>query len=168
MEIKRRGQEEMVGFVMIVVVVAIVFLLLLSFYINSGGTERARESGEIYQFLESLGEYTTDCAVSFEPAFSSIGELYEQCYSNRVCVNGEQSCKILNETISDILVESWFVDDQGAVKGYSFKSVYSTNNSEEEIIRVDRGNCTSGIATGSEYISPAFPGTIVTSLELCF
>jgi len=164
----KRGQEEIIGFVMIVVVVTIVLVIFLGLSIRDEPVNK--DSREIYQFLESSMEYTTDCAVSFVPDYSTLGELFGDCLAGSKCLNGKDSCDVLEETVPLLIESSWQVGSDRPIKAYEFKSVHSTNSSNSQdtkIIELNSGNCT-GSVIGSEYLAPAFPGNIITSLRLCF
>ena len=122
------------------------------------------DSKEVYQFLESSMEYTSECAISSEPAFSKIGELVRDCHEGRICFSGREACEVLNSTMIGILDTSWNVgSDNGEFyyKGYEFESVY---DDEEIIIEIDKGNC-EGSFIGAEY---PIPRDITSSFKLCF
>lgn len=165
--IRKRAQEEIVGFVLIVVIVSIIFLVFLGIFIRQSPNELQKESREVYQFLESSMEYTTSCAISYEPAYSKLGELIRDCYSGSLCTSGKQACVVLNETLVGVLDSSWKVGPERAIKGYIFNATYSTNTTQQSILAISRGNCSFN-RQGSEYLIPAFPGTIVSSLNLCY
>ncbi len=163
----KRGQEELVGFVVIVVLVAIIFLVLLAIFIRKPGTESKQESIEIYQFLEGAMKQTSECAISYEPNYLEVGELIEGCYDGKRCLDGEDTCKILNYTFVSLIDSSWNVGSDFPIKGYVFNSSYEGNATSKEIFNLEKGSCI-GSTRGSEYISPAFPGTIVSTLRLCY
>ncbi len=165
--INKKGQEELVGFVMIVIIVAVIFLVLLGIFVRQDFETSDKDSTEVFQFLEASMEFTTECAVGFEPDFSSLGELINDCYLGRKCVNEESACDVLNNTLENVLESSWNIDSKGFYKGYEFFSVYSTNSSEEKIIELEKGICDNSFI-GAEYLSPSFPGVIVSSFKLCF
>jgi len=164
----KRAQEEMVGFVLIVVVVAVVFLIFLGITIRRDIGSVTSESSEVYQFLESAMEYTTNCAASSDFDYFTLGELFEECYSGNNCINEENSCIILNTTLVNILRNSWNVGPDSSIKGYEFLSIYVINASNEgnQIISIKEGDC-SGPIRGASYLTPAFPGKIESSLRLC-
>ncbi len=167
--INRKGQEEIVGFVLIIVLVAIVFLVFLGIYVRKGATSTTT-SVEVYQFLESSMEYTSDCAVRFLPDYETVGELFNECYSGSNCLDGRSACHVLNKTVFDIFSNSWTAGPENKVRGYEFKSSYFTSNATtngEEILALTQGNC-SGSVQGASYLIPAFPGKIENSLKLCF
>jgi hypothetical protein len=115
-------------------------------------------------------EYTSGCEMRFENDFSSLGELFEECYTGNNCLNGENSCDVLNSELVDIFDSSWNVGPDSVVKGYVFTSFYKNNLSEQggdEIIILEEGIC-EGSRNGASYITPAFPGRIENKLELCF
>ena len=165
----RRGQEEIVGFVMIVVVVALILVIFLGLSIRSEPANQ--DSREVYQFLESSMEYTTDCAVSFIPDYSNLGELFNECLSGSKCLNDQEACDVLQTTLEELMESSWQVGEDNPIKGYEFDSFYSINSSQdsskEEIISLSSGNCSSSVK-GAEYFAPAFPGRIITTLRLCY
>jgi len=167
----KKAQEEIVGFVLIMVIVAVVMLVFLGITVRKGSLDtEGRDSVEIYQFLESSMEYTTDCEVRFKSDFSALGELFEECYTGNNCLNGENSCEALEGTLTQIFDSSWNVGPEALIKGYIFTSSYKTNLSQQtgqEIISLEKGEC-QGNKYGSTYIVPAFPGRIENRLDLCY
>ena len=170
---RKKAQEEMVGFVMIMIIVAIVFLVFIGFSIRKG-VEKEKESIEISQFLGSTMEFTTSCAINFETAYSNLGNLIRECYDNVRCVDGKNACEVLNKTLIEIIDASWQTGIDRPAKGYEFKAVYTTNVSEtgreteKTVISINKGNCTNTAVRGAEHLQPAFPGTIVSSFEVCY
>ena len=166
---RKRGQEEIVGFVLIMVIMAIVFLIFLGISIRRNTEGVGSESAEIYQFLESSMEFTTSCLYSSAPDYLTLGELFEYCYNGNKCLDGKSSCEILNNTLKGILKGSWNVEDESNVKGYELLAVYDLSSSSQakEIISLKEGSC-AGFVKGASYINPAFPGKIEISLEICY
>jgi len=165
---RRRGQEEIVGFVLIVLLVAIIFLVFLGISLRQP-PDLQKESRDVFQFLESMIEYTSACAISFEPAFSSVGELIRECYESpeTTCTSNENVCDVLESNLRDILGASWKIGPDRPIKAYIFDSVYVSDTDQERIVDIAEGNCSASFS-GSEYLTPAFPGSIVSSLRLCF
>src|SRR3989344_8293364 len=110
-----KGQEEMVGFVVIVVLVIIAMLFILSFYVSRGTTD-SPDSYEVESFIQSTLQYTTNCA-NFRDFFS-VEELIRECSEDNSCHNGGDSCSILNSTLGSILDSSWNINNGSSVKGY--------------------------------------------------
>mgnify|MGYP006284139767 CR=1 FL=1 len=165
----KKGQEEMVGFVMIVVLVAIVFVILLGILVNrTGGDGIEQESRDVYQYLESVMEYTTDCAISFEPAYSEVRDLVGECYDNPGgdCTSGENVCVALNRTLKNLFESSWNVGENSSYKGYIFEVVYVNNDRESSELVIKEGTC-EGNFVGAEILVPSYPGTLINSFSLC-
>jgi len=87
-KINRKGQEEIVGFVVIVVLVAVVFLVVLGLYLRRDVSVIQRDSGDVKQFLESTMEYTTECTIGSDDEHISVSELLGNCYNKEECVSG--------------------------------------------------------------------------------
>jgi len=67
---------------------------------------------------------------------------------------------------------SWNVDSESKIKGYIFESHYENSGNYsvddgKEIIKLDKGNCSSNIR-GASYPIPSFPGKIINTFKLCF
>ena len=70
------GQEEMVGFALIMIIVAIILLIFLSFSLGKSEKETV-ESYEVESFIQSMSQYTTDCRDNLE--YVSIQKLIFDC-----------------------------------------------------------------------------------------
>jgi len=165
----RKGQEEIMGFVAIVVVIAVIFLVFLGIFLRRPAEQREQESSDVLRFLESMMEYTSDCAISYVPDYSDMGELISECYEDpgEECLNGENVCDVLNEELGEIIDNSWKYGPDRPIKGYIFNSSYKSEQKTENIVIIEKGNCSLSFV-GASYLSPAFPGTIESSLRLCF
>jgi hypothetical protein len=167
--IKRKGQEEIVGFVVIVVLISVVLVVFLGIFLRQEDPDRVKESLELYQFLESLMKYTSDCAISYEPAYLEMGELLQECRSGiGSCTNGKDPCEVFEKEVKEILDFSFNIGEESFYKGYEFSSIYSNNRSDGEVfLSLKKGECEISYR-GSEILIPAFPGSIANSLKLCF
>ncbi len=165
MDKNRKGQEEIVGFVLIVVIVAVVFLVLLGIFIRQdGGLET--ENKEISQFLGSIGQSTSECAVGYEPNYLKLGDLIESCYSGDLCLSGKKACDVLETELRNVLDASWQVGE-GPIKGYEFNSTFLSDTKEEEIKSIKKGECIGSVRGNEESIN-AEGGVIVYSLKVCY
>lgn len=168
----RRGQEEMVGFVVIVLIVVVIFLVVLGIVIWQKSDVNVK-SIDVLQFLESTMQTTTKCALDFEPAYNNIGEILISCYAEpqKECKpSGKKVCLELNETLKEILEISWKVGGNYSLKGYEFEAIYKprSGGNETEILKLQNGVCL-GSYVGEEYILPVKQsrGTIVTKMRVC-
>lgn len=168
-EKNKKGQEEMVGFVLIVVITAIVFVVMLGIFLRSP-SKTAEKSIEVDQFLESMMEYTSDCAIGYAPRYASVGELLGHCYDGKTCVSNEDACKALNRTLNNVINNSWNIGPESYYTGYRFDADFSSKTSSgatttKNIISLSKGNCTA--FQGADYFLSHGDGNIDITLKIC-
>mgnify|MGYP001579249276 FL=1 len=166
----KKGQEEIVGFVLIVVLVVIVAVIFLGIRLRNPEPAQ-RESEIVYQFLESAMEQTTSCKTSESGNFLAFDSLVRDCHSvNSLCVSGDKSCEIVKQTLDNMLNSTWSVGPAYPYKGYSAIGDYNINSTgesqQESIFNLTSGNCGKSFV-GSSYWIPEFPGNIIVRLNLC-
>ena len=127
------GQEEMVGFAIIIVIVSVIMLIFLGFMLKSPSKEIV-ESYEIESFIQSSLQYTSDCESQL--GFLSIQDLIMTCETNGMCLDKRDSCVVLNSTLNDLITRSWNVGEKSAVKGYKLKIIVN----EQEKLTLQAGN----------------------------
>lgn len=127
------GQEEMVGFAIIIVIVSIGILILLSFLIRSP-SKGSTESYQIESFIQSALQYTSDCENEIE--FLSLQNLIVSCDNGEKCLDGRDSCDALNSTIISLINAGWNAGNQSIVKGYNLKI---TTDGQDKLI-IKKGN----------------------------
>lgn len=136
---KKKSQEEMVGFGLIVVIVAVIILVFLFFVLK--GKENFQESYEINSFVQSMLRYTTDCEDN--QGYLRIERLISRCVENERCTDGRNSCEVLNKTLDLIMKQAWKVKDRPE-KGYSILI-----NSEKGLVtNLEEGNLTNNFGYG--------------------
>ncbi len=164
-QMKRKGQEEMVGFALIIVIVAIIILFFLSFALKSSGKD-ASESFEIDSFLHSSLQYTTICEERGKNA--TIRALISSCIGEEECSNGEDSCKILEENLGDMLEESWVVDENSPIKGYEFAILTNPEDEEDSkvVLALNKGNTTSNYKGALVDASDSRRGAVTVTLKV--
>ena len=131
----KRSQEEMVGFIMIIIIVTVILLIFLGFALRSPQKEIV-ESYEIEGFIQVFLQYTTDCRDNLE--YLSIKKLIFDCNDGRTCLDGRDTCEVLNSTLTNIIKESWKVEGDRPVKGYG---LHITSDGEEMLF-IEEGNVT--------------------------
>ena len=165
---KRKGQEEIVGFVLIVVIVVVAFVIFLGIKLRS--PEPSQKQSEIVsQFLESAMEQTTDCELGNSRKVV-MNDLIKECYSSsNTCASGETSCEVVEKTMIDILNNTWKVGPEFPYKGYEVKANYVDNSSSQqrdEVFLISQGNCNYSF-DGNSYLIPEFPGSIIVDAKIC-
>lgn len=136
--LSKKAQEEIIGFGIILLLVAVVGVIFLSISLNKNSQEGGVEDYEASSFLKAMLETTTNCEKNAE--YVSVKDLIFECQRKYVCFNEENSCEILNDTIENIMEESWNVGNNTPVKGYEL----IVDSEEGRMI-----NLTEGIATNS-------------------
>lgn len=112
----KRAQEEMVGFALIIIIVAIILLVFLSISLRNNDRESV-ESFEIDSFIQAFLQQTSECRRTDNLEFLSVQRLIFSCNQQDSCLEGANSCEILNETLTKILDESWMVGEDRPIKG---------------------------------------------------
>jgi|TARA_B100001971_G_C18153805_1_gene517345 hypothetical protein len=129
------AQEEMVGFALIIIVVAVILLVFVGFSLKNQEKETV-ESYEVESFTQSFLQYTTDCRDNLKTL--SIQRLISNCRNNRICLDGRNTCEVLNSTLKGIVEESWKISTETAIKGYGLKIV----SDGKEMLKFEKGNIT--------------------------
>ena len=139
----KKGQEEMVGFALIIIVVAVILLVFLSLTVRKSDKESV-ENYEVNGFIQASLQYSTSCEDKYGNV--DIQDIIFNCNSNEYWENGENSCDIMETTLQNIVQESWKVSEDSPVKGYEFM-IYSSG---EEIFSFEEGNITNNYKSGSQ------------------
>ncbi len=130
----KKGQEEIVGFALIIIIVAVILLFFLSFSLrNSRGMEI--ESYEVEGFIQAFLLHTSDCEDAL--GFLSVQKLIFSCDREETCLHEEDACDILNSTLTEISENSWNVGENTPIKGYELKIF-----SEDMNLSISEGNIT--------------------------
>ena len=133
--IKKKAQEEMVGFALIITIVAVILLVLLGLSLRSPQQEEV-ESYEVDSFIQAFLQYTSDCRDNLE--YLSIQRLIFDCNMGGVCLDGRGSCEVLNSTLKGIVERGWEVGIDRPVVGYELK-ILSLGT---EVLLLKEGNVT--------------------------
>jgi len=167
-KINKKAQHEIVGFILIVVIVIVIGLFLLVFYLRQ---EPIRyESRNVQNFLQASMRYTTDCIVSIEPL--DLQDLIKSSYKNQKCLNQEMANTVLNNTLPELVSESWQVSEDRPVNAYIMNLYYEElvndeKGARQEILILEQGNCT-GNKAGARHLIPYSPGNIILEMDVCY
>ena len=145
---KKRGQEEMVGFALILILVAVIFIVFISVYIKRP-VERVNDA-EVNSFVQALMQYTTQCQEENLENLT-VQKLIGKCQDRNPCYyKGMDPCVLLNNTIKDITKESWNVKPGSPIKGYSFTINISKGEDlpQERFLNITGGVVTNNYRTG--------------------
>jgi len=151
----KKAQEEFVGFALIVVIVSVIMLVFFSFTLNQPPTNL--QSFEVVSFLQTTLQYTTDCRDNQE--FLPVQKLISACAEKESCIDERDMCSVLNETLVDIIHESWGVGEDSPTKAYELKIIVE----EQEILSLREGNITKNYKSALQDFSKS-----VNSVQIYF
>ena len=154
----KKGQEEMVGFVLIIVLVAVIFLVFLGIFVRQDRTDTST-SIEVSQFLESYVEYTSECSLDAGFSYKKIDELALAYERGIPCSSGKSSREVFEETSVELIESSWTFSSESPEKGYRFTAVFPS--AEEIVLEKDWMDCTE--TRGAD----KFFSDITITLEIC-
>lgn len=126
MKRNKKGQEEMVGFTVIIILVAVIILVFLGFMLQNRGESKAIESYEIESFLQSVIQYTTE----YNSQHIYLQELIKECDIY------DEGCTELNNELTNMLEKSWNIEEGSKIRGYNLR-IYTK---DKEIIKIQKGN----------------------------
>lgn len=167
---KRKGQEEIVGFVAVVVLVSVVALIFITLSLRGGGDVVVNDES-VREALEGALHYTSDCSLVGVQGYPSVGDLFQPCMEHSVCEDGRASCDVLNSTLDDVLTIGLRVGSDRPYKGFIFSASRSASNSSEApemILELQKGNCTGYSRQGTNEFRPTRQsGVIRLELGMC-
>ncbi len=163
----KRGQQEIVGFALIVVVVIIALMILLIFSLRTPTPEK--DSVDVQNLISSVMIYTTQCSVS-HIEYENVKSLIKSSYQRRNCVNlGTSAGEELNKTLENIMQR--VLESEGALKGFEL-NIYEQENKEKtaDLLVMSGGNCTgAGIVRSSREIIPNIDKkSLVFMVRFCY
>ncbi len=136
-KINKRGQEEMIGFALIIIIVAVILLVFLAVSLNKSKKE-SLGTYETSSFVQATLSYTTSCGED-QNSYYSIQKLIIECdRSSGLCLDGRETCDVLNSTLKEILDESWKINENTPIKSYE---LFITSE-QAELISLTKGNTT--------------------------
>jgi hypothetical protein len=127
---KKKSQQEILGFVLIVLIVMIVGVIFLSLTLLKD--KRKVETSVKYSSLLSSAMYhTSDCAINYIPQYKDIQELIKECYNNpeRKCVANINCEKEVIVKKDNIGTRFSFNSHQGP-----YEDVFPEGNAQEPLL----------------------------------
>ncbi|MEK6910312.1 MAG: hypothetical protein AABW82_00905 [Nanoarchaeota archaeon] len=170
--VNKKGQEEIVGFALVIIIVAVVGLLLLGLAIRSGDKGAKSDNYEIRQFLDSSMHVSSDCSLRSNIDYASVSDLVRECYRNqaRECLSsGEKVCLALNRSLQGIINSGLKIGPERPNKGFMMNISFEQKTGESSsFLELKDGKCDKDYTAG-EYLIPEdrSKGLIVVRLTLC-
>jgi len=145
---RKKAQEEMIGFALIIILVSVILLAFLGFSLSKTPRDLV-ESYEVENFIQAFLQYTTECEKGFAEYFS-VQDLIFECDLKNECPNEEKTaCEVLNNTLNDVLGEAWPVGEDRPNKGYEL----SIETEDKRILNILEGNITRNFKGASQTFS---------------
>jgi hypothetical protein len=159
--IKKKGQQEIVGFVLIVVVVMVAVMVFFAISIRDSG-EEISDDLEISNLIDSVLHVTSECAIVYEPDYDDYEELLKSCYRGKRCKNLDiDSCEYLNESLNEILLK--VIGSESNLAGYSV-SFFAKGG--EDLMGWNYGHC-STYSSGAQKSIVSTSDTLVLRFRVC-
>jgi len=160
---QNQGQQEMVGFILIVVLVMIGLMVFLVISLRTSPDKV--DSLEVENMLNAIMGHTTECAIPSVPYYETFEDLFLSCYENDDCAGDVGSaCDYLNETLRAILED--LMDTEATVDAYQFDFLVADDEGQEGLMRIFEGNCT-GEVLGAQGRIDAGSEDLIIRLKIC-
>jgi len=169
----KKAQQEIVGLVVIVLIVSVMGLVFLSFMIGRGEVIKDSSVG-LENLLDAEMMKSSNCAINFVPEYDNIEELAKSCYENRVCLNSNNSCEVLEKLLREDIGKGLEMNVGSVNKGFElsvrYRDVELEDLGDEIISLISEGvmdECSSKIGA-SRLIDVGFgSGVIEFNLRVC-
>lgn len=166
----KKGQEEMVGFILIVVLVTIIAIVFLGIYTLKKPNIESRQSDLLQSFINSMTYYTTDC-LNNDNTFNDIEALINECQDNSLCSDGRFACQVLDKTLKDILSESYPITNNSFTRYYNLSILSGEGNGQKPLIKeITAGNsekCNGPRFYNQKTIPSSSREKVTIKLEIC-
>lgn len=122
----KKAQEEIAGFAIILVLLAIILIAFLGASLKKPEKETVGDY-EAGNFLQSALQQTTRCEIKGE--YKDIQDLIFECDKLSECENtGTLSCVVLENTLKELVEESWIVGENSPYSGYDLAILLNEQN----------------------------------------
>jgi hypothetical protein len=165
-KIDKKGQEEMVGFALIVIIVTIAIVIFLVFSLSKpSGFDK---SLEVENFLQASGYITGNCNIGGQNL--NVKKLVVACKNNERCSDGRDACDALDGIFSELLESNWDLEYFNGHHLLIYSIGEGENIDEEEItpvLELKNGNLT-GNYQGGDILFPVPPERFHINLKIYF
>lgn len=156
----RKGQQEIVGFVLIVVLVVVALMVFLVISLRDSPVSEG--SLEIGYMLDAIMKHTTECAIVYEPDYDDFEDLFKSCHQGKQCSNlDESACDYLNESLAVVVGE--MMASESAVSAYQIDFFVAE---EGGLLQIIDGNCTGNINSAQRNIV-SHSDSLIIRMKVC-
>jgi hypothetical protein len=157
-----KGQQEMVGFILIVVLVMIGLMVFLVISLRTSSDEV--DSLEAGNMLGAIIMHTTGCAIPAVPYYETFEDLFKSCYEGDDCVGSQSACEYLNETLRGVLED--LMASEATVNAYQFDFSVVDGDGQEGLLKISEEYCT-GTVLGAQRKISAGSDDLIVRIKLC-
>ena len=164
-----RGQQEMVGFILIVVIVVIGLLVFLLFSMRPG---EVKENDIANNLLSAILKTSSDCAIVYEPNYDDMRDLFRSCYDydngfGGKCSNTQEDpCYTLETALTSILDEVLVLEP--IIEAYQLDFSHSDSVGFENYLHLIKGNCTGNVyGYEPQTIRISSSENLIVTLRIC-
>lgn len=136
-KLHKKGQEEILGFVLIMIIVVIALVFFLLFSLKNDNSD-LNNSYEVDSFIQSILQHTTSCEDT-SGNMLDIQDVIFQCDTTKSCSDGKEACVALKEAMMEVTSSSWPIGESRPDKGYDLFIV----SNDENILSIEEGTKTS-------------------------
>ncbi|MEM2784603.1 MAG: hypothetical protein QXE93_00395 [Candidatus Pacearchaeota archaeon] len=158
-KMKRKAQEEMMGFLIIVVIVVIIGLVFLAFSLRQKTKSVEQHKMQADDLLQAVLLYTTDCKKDYT---LNVRELIRECNTNEGnCDDQTRMCEKLNETLGKLLDKALGTKIENA-----FIHGYSLEINSSRYLKIEKGNLTGNYFSSVVPIPVGYNAEAIVRLKL--
>ncbi len=159
----KKGQQEIVGFVLIVVLVVVGLMVFLVISLRDSSDDV--KSIEVNNMLNALMKHTTDCAIVYEPDYDDFEDLFKSCHQGDSCSNlGVSACNYLNESLRNIF-DGMFASEAN-IEAYQIDFFVKSEDGQEGLLRIFEGNCSGRVSSAQRNIV-SYSDSLIIQLKVC-
>ena len=160
---KNKGQQEMVGFVLIVVLVMIGMMVFL--VISLRDSPENKGSLEVGNILDAIMKHTTECAIVYEPDYDNFEDLFKSCHQGDVCNNlNESACDYLNESLQVVISD--LMKSEASVSAYQLDFFVKDNEGQLGLLQISEGNCTGNVNSAQRNVV-SNSDSLIIRMKMC-
>jgi hypothetical protein len=136
---RKKGQEEMVGFALIIILVAIILLVFVSFSIKRENNATFTESYRLQSFISSMLQYSYDTGQESITIRDMIKD----------CERYDENCEALKKELEKVMDASWRTGNESVVKCY----LLDISSGKKEILMLKKGEETGAVKGAEQTLS---------------
>jgi len=160
---KNKGQQEMVGFILIVVLVMIGMMVFL--VISLRDSPENKGSLEVGNILDAIMKHTTECAIVYEPDYDNFEDLFKSCHQGDVCNNlNESACDYLNESLQVVISD--LMKSEASVSAYQLDFFVKDDEGQLGLLQISDGNCTGNVNSAQRNVV-SNSDSLIIRMKMC-